>query len=180
MVLAPPRRPGPARPLPEPDPVPVPPAPGPAVPDAEPQPPGTTAEPDDIFTLYTVPERRRRRRRRLAVAAAVLAAGTAWTGLGGWQARAPAPGRAYAPNSKAVIQLARARQHRRHQRIAQAAADTTAAGGGGAAARPHSPWPTGTQRHRPGHHEIPGPGPAGLHGPNVLGWRCAPVAGSHA
>ena len=108
MVLAPapPRRPSPARLLPKPDPVPVVPAPGPAVPEPEPQPAGTIAEPDDIATLYTLPERRRRRRRRLAVAAAVLAVATAYVGLGGWQARLPAPGRAYAPNSKAVIQLA--------------------------------------------------------------------------
>jgi len=180
MVLAPaPPRSGPARPLPEPDLVPVLPAPGPAVPDPEPRPPAATAEPDDILTLCTLPERRRRRRRRLAVAAAVLAAATAWVGLGGWQARAPTPGRAYAPNSRAVIQLARARQHRRHQRIAQAGADTIAAGGGGAAAPPHSPWPTGTRQHRPGHHEFPRPGPAGLNGINVLGWGCTPL-GSQA
>ena len=99
------------------------------------------------------------------MAAAVLATATAYVGLGGWQARLPAPGRAYAPHTKAVIQLARARQHRRHQRIAQATADTTAAGGGGAAARPHSPWPTGTHHSRRGHHRLPRPAPVGLNGP---------------
>ena len=93
------------------------------------------------------------------MAAAVLATATAYVGLGGWQARLPAPGRAYAPHTKAVIQLARARQHRRHQRIAQAAADTTAAGGGGAAAPPHLPWPTGTHHSRRGHHDLPAPAP---------------------
>ena len=39
------------------------------------------------------------------MAAAVLATATAYVGLGGWQARLPAPGRAYAPHTKDFMGL---------------------------------------------------------------------------
>jgi hypothetical protein len=62
--------------------------------------------------------------------------------------------------------MARARQHRRRQRIAQAAADTISAAGGGAFVGLHFRWPTGTSQPPPGQPGPPGPdpGPAGLAG----------------
>ena len=75
--------------------------------------------------------------------------------------------------------MARARQHRRRQRVGQAAADTVTAGGG-AADGLHSRWGHRTPQSRRSHSKLPGPGPGptGLTGINVLGWGCtAGVAG---
>jgi DNA-binding beta-propeller fold protein YncE len=76
-----------------------------------------------------------------------------------------------------VIHLARARQHHRRQRIAQATTDTIAPAGKAAAGLPpRSRRRTSQPRHHRHGPPGPGPGPAGLTGINALGWGCSGVA----
>src|SRR5215472_12532354 len=149
--------------------------PGPVGPaeDPDPAPAETAAEPDDIVTWYTRPERRRRRRRLITATAILTSAACAVVGL--WRVSAPQrslPARAYAPQPRSVILHARARQRRRRKRIAQAAAPLVGGAGGWAAAGgPDSRlWPRSHQHHR---RDNDGPGSGGLSGINVFGWGCA-------
>jgi hypothetical protein len=142
-------------------------------PDPHPRLAGMTGEPDDIITWYVRP-RRRRRRRRMVVAVAVLAALT----CAGLLLAGPRP--AHDLHPKAVIYLARARQQRRHQRIAQVVTDTIATVGGGAAAGLRPRWWARTPQPRRRLPELPGhgSGPSGLTGIHSFGWGCgAGVAG---
>jgi hypothetical protein len=79
------------------------------------------------------------------------------------------PDRAQARHPRAVIHMARARQHRRRQRIAQAAADTVTAAVGGAAVGLHFRWPPGTSQPPTSQPGSPDPGPAG-----GAGWANVP------
>jgi hypothetical protein len=174
---------------PEPDLYPVPglgpdgpvvmaPGPSPAFPGPRPRLPGPAGQPDNIITGHVRP---RRRRRRLATLAAVLSV-TVGVGLLTWNVSPAAPrllspaapsrpGRAQAGYPSGVIHMARARQQRRHQRIAQGAVDTITAGGATAAFMRLYRWPR-TSQPQHGSPGLPVHGRADLTGINVLGWGC--------